>query len=123
MIYNGDPEFVNTSVGNYRLGQNSDAWNTGNNDSINITGINFDLDLNVRINFGTVDMGCYESDQVLPVELLEFKAHLDNGNVRVSWTTATEINNDYFTVERSHDGIHFVEIKVLTWSGYFTSSS
>ena len=40
----------------------------------------------------------------LPVELLSFNAHLNREQVDLKWETATEINNDYFIVERSRDG-------------------
>lgn len=38
----------------------------------------------------------------LPVELLDFKAELREKRVRLSWSTASEVNNDYFTVERTN---------------------
>lgn len=49
-----------------------------------------------------------KQDQPLPVELLSFraKAHKDK-EVICDWSTASEINNDYFTVERSLDGKTF----------------
>lgn len=37
----------------------------------------------------------------LPVELVDFNAALINKKVKLSWTTASEINNDFFTVERA----------------------
>lgn len=40
----------------------------------------------------------------LPVELLSFTANCDNGQAVLKWTTASEINNDYFTIEQSTDG-------------------
>lgn len=40
----------------------------------------------------------------LPVELIRFDAHCEGNSVTVSWTTASERDNDYFTVERSSDG-------------------
>jgi hypothetical protein len=43
----------------------------------------------------------------LPIELIYFNAQLKAGHVDLSWATASEINNDVFTVERSSDGIHF----------------
>lgn len=46
----------------------------------------------------------------LPIELIYFKAKLDENIVKLSWATASELNNDYFTIERSSDGIHFEEI-------------
>ena len=37
----------------------------------------------------------------LPIELLSFNAICENTIVNLKWTTASETNNDYFTVERS----------------------
>jgi hypothetical protein len=37
---------------------------------------------------------------ILPVELIDFDAQLYNGVVECAWITATEINSDYFEVER-----------------------
>ena len=37
---------------------------------------------------------------ILPIELLEFKATLKNKIVEINWATLTEINNDFFTIER-----------------------
>jgi hypothetical protein len=39
----------------------------------------------------------------LPVELLSFSAQVQGQNVELDWTTASELNNDHFTVERSPD--------------------
>ena len=39
----------------------------------------------------------------LPIELLSFTAKPEGRNVLLEWQTATEINNDYFTIERSKD--------------------
>jgi len=43
----------------------------------------------------------------LPIKLILFQATLNNGIVRLEWSTAAEVNNNFFTVERSDDGIHF----------------
>lgn len=43
----------------------------------------------------------------LPVTLTYFKATLKDYKVMLDWATASEIQNDYFTVERSADGINF----------------
>ncbi len=40
----------------------------------------------------------------LPIDLLNFSAKLLNGEIELGWATAAEINNDYFTIERSNDG-------------------
>ena len=39
----------------------------------------------------------------LPVKLVNFSADLQHSSVKLKWATATEINNDFFTVERSTD--------------------
>ncbi len=39
----------------------------------------------------------------LPIQLTEFNAEINGDAVEVVWTTASEINNDYFEVERSVD--------------------
>jgi len=49
-------------------------------------------------------------DDQLPVELISFTANYSNNAVQLNWTTAAELNNDYFTIERSADGIHFETI-------------
>jgi hypothetical protein len=47
---------------------------------------------------------------VLPIGLLHFSATPDNNQVDLQWTTSTESNNDYFTIERSVDGTTFDSI-------------
>lgn len=53
----------------------------------------------------------------LPVELLSFTASPLEASVRLDWSTATELNNDYFTVERSEDAITFETIGKVFGSG------
>ena len=45
------------------------------------------------------------------------------GEVTLSWTTATEINNDYFTLERSNDGRTFEAITKINGKGNTTQTS
>ena len=61
--------------------------------------------------------GCCGSAVTLPVELLSFVAEVENTEVSLSWATATEINNEYFTIERSDDGILFYEVGRVAGSG------
>ena len=53
----------------------------------------------------------------LPIELVKFTAEKNNEAVELKWTTASETNNDYFSVERSTDGERYVEIARLKGSG------
>jgi len=47
---------------------------------------------------------------VLPIELAKFTIGCENENTIMNWSTASETNNDYFTIDKSYDGIRFFEI-------------
>lgn len=58
------------------------------------------------------------NDAVLPIELVEFKAE-NNGEYNIiSWQTASEENTDYFVVQRSRDGLHFEDLKIIPAAGF-----
>jgi hypothetical protein len=62
---------------------------------------------------GTISLGA-----ALPIELVSFEvAEADNTSVEVAWTTATEIDNDYFTIERSQNGLSFENIAEVNGAG------
>ena len=63
-----------------------------------------------------VDIGILVSG-VLPVELTHFKGNKINGGIQLDWETASEIDNDYFTIEKSEDGINFEEIFYINGAG------
>jgi hypothetical protein len=56
-------------------------------------------------------------DAMLPVEIIRFVAKADDRGVLLQWTTASEINNDYFDVQRSIDGINFKTIGTILGNG------
>lgn len=47
---------------------------------------------------------------VFPVELISFGAAMEANHVALTWATGSELNNDYFSVERSSDGNIFTQI-------------
>jgi hypothetical protein len=53
----------------------------------------------------------------LPVELLSFDALLIGKSVQLNWQTAAEINNNYFTVLRSHNGLDFYPLAHIQGAG------
>ena len=53
----------------------------------------------------------------LPVELLSLHATCNGKRALISWTTASEHNNDYFVVERSDDAVNFVEVGRVAGAG------
>lgn len=61
--------------------------------------------------------GCSLPTTVLPIELISFNGLASDKYNELSWQTSTEINNDYYVVERSTDGIEFSEIGTVGGSG------
>lgn len=69
------------------------------------------IDVNVTFtpNGGTPDPSC-ELLTSLPVELITFKTEEKKEQVHLSWATASEIDNDYFQIEHSTNGLNFKAI-------------
>jgi fibronectin-binding autotransporter adhesin len=65
--------------------------------------------------------GIAQSVTPLPIELLEFAGRSEGPSNYLEWTTATEINNDFFTLERSADGYDFQQIAVVDGAGNSSS--
>ncbi len=74
----------------------------------------------VRIEDGN---GCKDSVVIvllggsLPVELISFEGQSFGSYNQLSWATATEINNDFFTIERATDGFSFKSIAEVDGAG------
>lgn len=63
---------------------------------------------NLRFTLGTID----DTQTPLPVELVSFTAEVfDNNQVRLNWITSLEVNNDYFSIERSKEGVNWLEVE------------
>lgn len=80
------------------------------NDGMRATG-------NVSISFENGLQCSFLNGAVLPVEWVSFESVLNGRTVNLNWTTATEENNNFFTIERSTDGINFTEIATVQGSG------
>ena len=66
----------------------------------------------------TISLACL----ALPIELEYFTGRYTGQAVVLDWATATETDNDYFSIERSTDGLNFKEIERIEGAGtsYFT---
>jgi hypothetical protein len=53
----------------------------------------------------------------MPVELVSFNGTAAAGQVKLLWTTASETNNDYFTIEKSNDGVAFEPLGYVNGAG------
>lgn len=58
----------------------------------------------------------------LPIVLKDFKATCTSDGVKLDWVTASEINNDYFTLEKSTDGIQWRSMGEVKGAGSSNST-
>ncbi len=58
---------------------------------------------------------------LLPIELLNFTGWYNGEENELHWTTASEINSDFFEVQKSTDGINFYTIGNVDAAGYSTA--
>ncbi len=71
-----------------------------------------------RLGFtGFSDHGAGNGGGPLPIDLVSFTADLDNSDVHVDWTVASQTNNDYFNVQRSIDGYDWEDIATIEGAG------
>ncbi len=55
----------------------------------------------------------YAISGLLPVKLISFKANCSHQNIDLNWSTAIESNNDYYSIERSANGIAWQTIGIV----------
>jgi hypothetical protein len=80
---------------------------------------------NGAIAVHTVDVDNTEPCQLpsvaLPIDLVSFHSKCINENVTLEWSTASELNNDFFTIERSVDLINWEIISTVSGAGNSSS--
>ena len=89
-----------------------------------------DLDGSGRPAGGGYDMGAFETQAYinkdfcpflitlpLPVELVKFEGYNYKNDNKLIWTTATEINNDYFIVQKSADAKNYTDVGIVNGHG------
>ncbi len=77
------------------------------------------LQNNSRFTLGTLD----SNQTPLPIELLNFTAEpINDRYVLLEWQTASESNNDYFTIEKSKDAINWQEFDQIQGAGNSTTT-
>jgi hypothetical protein len=62
----------------------------------------------------------YSGSVALPISLKSFSGKIKNKVIELKWTTSSEINNDYFTLEKSGNGSDFYSIGRMNGVGNST---
>tara|TARA_B100000809_G_scaffold266673_1_gene330645 strand:- start:1275 stop:2216 length:942 start_codon:yes stop_codon:yes gene_type:complete len=108
IVANNDVIVLNTGTS-----LNGKAFST--NGSITTVDVDIIDTINTRItrNITSITSPCFP----LPIELISFTASVRDEHIRLDWATVTEINNDYFTVERSKNGLSFESIGEVAGNG------
>ena len=65
----------------------------------------------------TVYNPCISCSAALPIELISFEGSCNENKVYLKWATASETNNEYFTIERTADGVSFEILGIVDGAG------
>ncbi|MFL5752373.1 MAG: T9SS type A sorting domain-containing protein [Bacteroidia bacterium] len=87
----------------------ANTWNNFAPAGTNVTGASVGTVTNVVVPSNNFFRSWTLNDktQPLPVELSSFKGECTSGEIELSWSTVTEHNSSYFTIEKSLNGIDF----------------
>lgn len=70
----------------------------------------FDLDFT-----GTATMTCVGT---LPISLIKSNIQISDNIVTITWATASEQNNNYYSIYKSNDGVNYFQINKINGAGY-----
>jgi len=73
--------------------------------------------INPMIQSVTVSMTLCSADLTLPIELLAFNGEARGAGSELWWSTASELNNDHFDLQRSADGVEWGTFATVTGAG------
>jgi hypothetical protein len=77
---------------------------------VTFSGVNFQN--GDRFTIGNTDL-----TNPLPIQLISFNATAQKAEVKVQWSTASELNNDFFTIQRSQDAENWEDVMVVKGAG------
>jgi len=108
--------FVGTDVGVY-VKNGTNNWESFNSGLPNVVVSELEILYTGggdKLRAGTFGRGLWETniDAALPVELVSFTSSVKNNSVMLNWSTATEVNNYGFDIERS---VISNEVRNLSW--------
>ena len=87
--------------------------NLGNGGTTGTTAAGTVVNSSAITTYSPFTLGSSNTLNPLPVSLLSFTATLLDNTVNIKWSTANEINNDFFTIEKSVNGIEWTAIATI----------
>ena len=114
LLVDDDGDFSDATV--YASGDNGMTFSLG---SIIISGIPTAVIPSGSTKYITI--GSVDAATPLPVELLNFDVDkIGACEAKLTWTTGSEINNSYFEVQRSYDGVSWMTVGQVSGAGNST---
>ena len=134
VIINGNGlQIIIEPGGQFIIDENGSIDLRGNNANLNIDGnLQVDGNINFDKNGGSVTgngsitgdgsiTGNYDQSEsinnILPIELLSFTSKVKENSIELEWVTASEINNDYFIIEKSKDLVNWGIVSFIQGAG------
>lgn len=103
----------------YELGSNFNHYNNMSSRAGASPSVVGDFALSSSDDWGVVTTSLIPAT-TLPVKWKNFEVRIEKQKVVADWTTASEINNDHFVLEKSTDGLNFTTVTVVRGSGNAT---
>ncbi len=109
-----------------QIGGRAPTWNYENNTSFPCPDMEGGIFQLRPLNCGNIlcpgGSGCWNNCTIIenttaPVEMKSFLVSLQDGLPKLEWVTASEINNDYFEVQRSLNGSTWKTIELVQGNG------
>jgi hypothetical protein len=109
------------SLGLFLFSDNGDSLGSFNEGLTNLNTHTLSMDNNGYVYVGT-DNGLWRRplSEIVPVELTSFTATTNGKEVILNWSTATELNNQLFEVQRSFEGSDFATVGFVNGKGTTT---
>ena len=112
---NGDPKFDDPINNDLNISINATTSKVSNRGVV-MTGYSNDI-YNTTRNTVNPYIGAYEGIFTLPIELISFKVQQENNYNLIQWSTSSEINNNFFTLERGNSDFNFEPITIIMGKG------
>ncbi len=111
-----------TVLGDLRVARWDGAqWiNEGNGGTTGTTAAGTVISAAPVTTFSPFTLASTTSSNPLPLELVAFSAHCENEEVVLQWSTANELQNDYFTIENSLNALDWQTAATIDGAGTST---
>jgi hypothetical protein len=110
-IENRDGSYTNTYPSfDYTTSTDRAAYDYSDDNYPTVNGTRTNIRPNITFTIQT-------SGTALPIDLIYFNGELIDNYVRLDWAVASQVNNDYYTIEKSTDNYNWVEIAIVDGDG------